>query len=373
MQRPLIFSASIGHGHQRAAEALKVELENKGYQPEVIDTFYSLSPMLHKIMLNSYLRLLKVTPKLWRSIYYRAEDVPMYLWLDRFGSLFVERLYKLVNHFSVPFIISTHPFVTAFLTSLKRKKEMDIPLYTVITDFVLHPAYVRDEIDGYFTADPNVKKFTSKYNYQSNLFFSTGIPVPDCSVAEQSKWKVRYNLQLSHEKKIVLIAGGGIGLTNYVEVIRSMDKLKKQVLLLCMTGHNDRAKEKIETMSSKHEVVTIPFTDKFLDYLRASDVVVSKSGGLTMAEALLCETPILVYQPVPGHEEHNADFLEQYGAALKAEESEQIPLLIKKMLYSKRINEALKSSAKRLKKPYAATKIVNEIMDQMDKTHQAIR
>jgi len=364
--RPLIFSASIGHGHEQAAKALKNELEIREYQPEIIDTFQSLSPMLHKIMLQSYLRLLKKNPTLWRKIYFHAQEVPHYLWLDKFALLFTDKLNKLLDGEEIPFLISTHPFVTAFLTTLKRKKQLDIPLYTVITDYVLHPAYYREEIDGYFTADTNMQQFSERYNIPSEKFTVSGIPVPPCDSVNQSKWKIRYDLQLPHDSKIVLVAGGGIGLTNYEEVIQSLEKCQRPFLVLCMTGYNLKAYEKVSALKSKHEIKVIKYTDKFLDYLKASDVVISKAGGLTMTEALLCETPILVYQPVPGHEEENAAYLVGQGAALKADTDEQISILTKRILYNEKIKKSMKQAAKKLKTPDAAQVIVEQIVRKHD-------
>ncbi|WP_062046672.1 hypothetical protein [Bacillus sp. JCM 19034] len=76
--KPLIFSASIGHGHNQAATALQIEFQKRGYEPEIIDTFYTLNPLLHKLMLKSYLHLLKFYPKLWRAIYFHAEKSPVF-------------------------------------------------------------------------------------------------------------------------------------------------------------------------------------------------------------------------------------------------------------------------------------------------------
>lgn len=361
MNQPLIFSASIGHGHQQAAKALETELMNKGYEPIIIDTFHSISPTLHKFVLHSYLSLLKISPNVWRNIYYRSEEKLYFLYLDSFGKLFVEKLAAFIDQSKTPFIISTHPFVTAFLTTLKKKKKLKIPLYTVITDFVLHRAYWRDEITGYFTADPDVRVFAKKHNLPQERFITTGIPVPKDPAFSRSKWKCRYELGFEHNQKIVLIAGGGIGLTNYTEVVRSLENCNRQLRILCMTGHNKKVEQKLKQMKSKHIVDVIPFTDRFLDYLRASDVIISKSGGLTMAEAIICETPIVVYQPVPGHEEHNAKFLIENGVAFKAQQEVEIPFLLNR-IFTKKVNENMKKAARTLKKPNAATHIIEEII-----------
>ncbi|MBU8906924.1 MGDG synthase family glycosyltransferase [Desertibacillus haloalkaliphilus] len=370
-RQPYIFSASIGHGHNQAAKALHYAFTKKGYEPNFIDTFHAISPKLHKFMLTSYLQMLKLSPVLWRKIYFYAEDHPLFLALDRFGSFFSERIYTMLLEHRCNFMISTHPFVTAFLAKMKQKKGLNLPLYTVITDFVLHPAYVREEIDGYFTASADTNEFASLYNVPAERFFSTGIPFVTHPCLEKTKWKARYDLHLDHNKKILLIAGGGIGLTNYPQVIRALETLREPIQIVCMTGHNMEAKQQLLKQKSKHDVKAVEFTDQFLLYLKASDAVLSKAGGLTMAESLACETPIVIFQPVPGHEEHNAKFLTENGAAVHVNDYEGLSTTIESVLYHRRQNEKMKKKARVLKRPNAANQIVDEILLLFEQQEQA--
>ncbi|WP_216828294.1 MGDG synthase family glycosyltransferase [Alkalihalobacterium elongatum] len=372
--RPLIFSASIGQGHQQAAKALYTELEKKGYYPKIIDTFYNLSPLLHHCIVKSYLNLLKLGPAVWRKIYFNAEKQSYFLYIDRFSTLFTDRLHKLIGEEeNVPFIISTHPFVTPFLTTVKKRRNVNIPIYYVITDFLMHPAYLRDGVDRYFTADPTSFHFAKKNNYPVDRFCLTGIPVPRHPAFSATKSKSRETLGLDENKKIVLIAGGGFGLAKYGKVIRALEQCNEELMIICMTGTNLKAAKKIENFKSKHSLKVLPFTDLFLDYLRASDVVISKSGGLTMSEALICETPIIIYKPVPGHEEHNAQFLVEKGAAVKIQNDEELPLIIKRVLFQKKLSEEMRHSARKIKRPTAAEEIVEEIILALEQNKQAVR
>ncbi|GIN14130.1 hypothetical protein J26TS2_39970 [Shouchella clausii] len=360
--QPLIFSASIGYGHHQAAKALQHEFNHHGFHPEIVDTFHAISPRLHKLMLSSYIHLLKRYPVVWRKIYLYAEEHPLYLWLDRFGSLFVEQLYSIIDKQKCSFMISTHPFVTAFLTRVKQVKQLEVPLYTVITDFVLHPAYVRQEINGYFTASPKIEEFANLSNIPSHLFYSTGIPISNHDDLQITKLQARHDLGLDLDKKILLISGGGIGLSNYTRIIRELEPLQHSIQIVCMVGHNRKAKQSILRQNSKHSIKIVEFTDQFLLYLKASDGILSKAGGLTMAEALACETPIMIYNPIPGHEEQNAEYLSNSGAAVKVERCIQLPQVIESVLYQTSHYKALQHHARKLKKPNAANHIVEKII-----------
>lgn len=232
IDQPLIFSASIGNGHHQAAKALQDEFIRHGLYPEVIDTFHTISPALHKFILKTYIYLLQISPSIWRKLYAYTEVHPLFLLFDRMGSLFADRLYALITQQRCPIIISTHPFVTAFLSRLKQIKHLDVPLYTIITDFVLHPAYLRQEIDGYFTAYLQVDEFAHVYQVPAQRFFSTGIPIMRHTCLDRTKWDVRSELGLDHHKKALLISGGGMGLISYVHVIRQLEALPEPIQLI---------------------------------------------------------------------------------------------------------------------------------------------
>ncbi|WP_062046674.1 hypothetical protein [Bacillus sp. JCM 19034] len=81
---------------------------------------------------------------------------------------------SVISAYSKSFVSFYHfnsPFCNSVLSSLKKKKQLNLPFYTVITDFILHPAYVRPEIDGYFTVDNNVFDFAKHHNVSEELFF----------------------------------------------------------------------------------------------------------------------------------------------------------------------------------------------------------
>lgn len=360
--KPLIFSAAIGKGHDQIAKALKVELHHKGHDAKIINTFQSFHPMFHKVLLQSYVSALKMTPNLWGGIYYLTRDIRLYKIFDRLGTVFQERLLSLIEENKPPFIITTHYFAAAFLANLKKKGKCNLPLYTIITDLVMHPIYFRNEIDGYFTACDHLDEFAKQYNTPIEKFYQTGIPIRKIASLGRRKSDIRKELNLDKNQKTVLIAGGGLGLTKFDKVVYSLREFKETLQILCMTAHNEKAKEKVKHIKTHHNVKVYGFTDEFTKYLCASDAIISKAGSVTISEALTCNVPIIIYHPVPGHEEQNAQFLTDYGATIKAEMSDSIPLLLERVLYDDKYIEMMSNQAKKLKRPNAAKDCIETLL-----------
>ena len=49
----------------------------------------------------------------------------------------------------------------------------------------------------------------------------------------------------------------------------------------------------------------------------AADCIITKPGGLTVTELLVKQLPAILVNPIPGHEERNAEFLLNNGGAVR--------------------------------------------------------
>jgi len=96
--------------------------------------------------------------------------------------------------------------------------------------------------------------------------------------------------------------------------------------------------------------------------MAASDLAITKPGGLTTSECLAVGLPLIVVSPIPGQEERNADFLLENGAALKACEPAALAYRIDKLLREPRLLRTLRKNAARLGKPSAARKVLDIVL-----------
>jgi len=101
------------------------------------------------------------------------------------------------------------------------------------------------------------------------------------------------------------------------------------------------------------------------ELMAVADLVVSKPGGLTSAEALGMGKPLLILDPIPGQEAANSDFLLERGAAVKVNRVEDVPYRVAQLLASKKL-DALAKAAKALGRAAAGATICNEVLRRIE-------
>ncbi len=361
-EEPIVFSASIGQGHNQAARALKDELIAQGFpRVSMIDTFHFIHPLLHHSIALTYQFILRYQPCLWAAVFEKSEVsstlFQSYEKLLRFFSKYIE---KIIEEKKPPFIISTHPCATSLIAYAKEKNNWQIPLHSVITDFQLHPTYVHKDVTSYFTIDEAAELIAVPGIDLPNIY-ETGIPFPTKVPSRVEAAQFRLKLGVKQGRAIIVLAGGGLGLSSYHVILNELERVDIPLTIFCMTGHNGSAQRKLMQYKSKHDLRIVSYTEQFVFYLAISDVAITKAGGLTLSEALACEIPVILYEPLPGHEEQNAALAVKWGVALHAYELQQITTYVERILTDDALRKKMILSARRHKKDNAAQNIIKEI------------
>ncbi|GAA4723389.1 MGDG synthase family glycosyltransferase [Brevibacillus fulvus] len=363
MKKILIFSASIGNGHNQTAKAMQESLGEQGYSSMIIDTLEYVSPTFHKILLESYMNLLRLSPKMWGKIYHNSErsrliEINVLM-------LLANKLKKLINSVKPDAFIATHPFASCMLSVLKGRNNWSIPIYTIITDFTIHPSWINHHIDYYFIAHEQLKYLIDIYREDPEKFKAMGIPIMKKFREPLDKEKLRETFGLKNNQKCILLSGGGLGLGSMEKVLDGLNNIDLPLKTFVLTGKNQKLFRKVSKHTYRHEVVPLPFIDNVHEYLHVADLIVTKSGGLTTAEVLSKQVPMIVHNPLPGQEERNSHFLLNNGCAVHATVSEQLIYFIRELLYNPIKVDHMKQMAKRIAKPNAAEDIARFIMEDM--------
>jgi len=127
---------------------------------------------------------------------------------------------------------------------------------------------------------------------------------------------------------------------------------------MVITGKNESLYRELLASRFRNEVHIVGYVDNVETYMAAADLLVTKPGGVTCAEALAIGLPMAVVSPIPGQEFRNASFLVEQQAAVQFDMSFLAPKLADLMVDELRLS-CMSRLAKRLARPLAARHLVD--------------
>lgn len=199
-----------------------------------------------------------------------------------------------------------------------------------------------------------------------NLLF-TGNPVRKDLVKSREEGAKVFGL--SPNKKMVFVFGGSQGARKLNEAVRNWITSGNlgDVQILWQTGPKWFAENQAGLSSKSASVVVLPYIDDMAAAYAASDLVVCRSGALSIAELTVLGKPsILVPYELAAadHQTKNADALAQAGGAVVLKETElgTLPEKITNLLKNAAELKKMSSRAKAFAKPEAARQMVDEIL-----------
>jgi processive 1,2-diacylglycerol beta-glucosyltransferase len=376
MKNILIISASAGAGHTMAARAVEQALGNvprdrQQFKVTHIDLL-QYSTLLYKTVYHDiYLYMAQKQPLLFGYIFTTSDNLkrqnrPDFL-MRLLDTLNTRKFTSYIKEQEWDLIISTHFLASQLVCDLKRKGKIETPLLTVTTDYGLHSYWILPECEHYSVADQNSKQHLAASGVPLERIQALGIPVGGEFAKKKPLAPIREKLVLAPRLPSVLMLSGGFGVGPIEKMVASLTAVKSNFQLMVIAGKNRRLLSRLRQMREQLPFKMLPagFTEQMDEYMRASDILISKPGGLTTAEAMACGLPMIIVNPIPGQEDMNSDMLLEHGAGVKAMHQVDIPHRLDEILSSPRKLALMRKNALSLGKPRAAqdvAKLVEEIL-----------
>ncbi|ADG81355.1 monogalactosyldiacylglycerol synthase [Thermincola ferriacetica] len=368
MKNVLFLSVSIGAGHDQAAQALIQEIEYRypRCKTKLVDTIAYINPILNKIMVAGYMGCLNFNPKIWGYLYGQAEEGTKFLNLGQLilRTRSINKMAELIQEFKPQAIICTHPFSAGIVSELKARKISQAPLIAVITDFTIHPFWIHKNIDKYVIPADSLKYEIMQFDIPEERIIPTGIPIRRQFIEQPSKTEARNRLGLEN-KTTVLVMGGGLGLGKIELIVKTLADSGLDLQIVTVTGKNEKLQMKLRQVTGKNKVKVFGYVENMSLIMAASDVIVTKPGGLTAAEVLAVGLPMIMINFLPGQEERNADFLLNNGAAIKLRKIQHLIPQLKELTSNEIRLKQIKDSAFALGRPYAARDLIDQLKSEV--------
>ncbi len=371
VERILVLSVKAGAGHLRAAQAVTRAIRDRYPGVEVVnaDTLEYTNAAFRKGYTEGYEALIRNLPSVWERIYETLESKPADSNAKKIAALWdrlnAKDLLTFVRGFKPEVIACTHFLPAEVLGTQRRKGKLTAPVYTILTDYDIHSMWIQDGVDGYFVASPEMAHALREKGVGDAAIEVTGIPIlPEFAQKYPSRDEMRRRLGLNPDMRTVLVAAGGFGMMSADTVVKLLAERLPEGQFMAVAGKNEDLKKRLEKLAKGCEGRLKPFgfVDNMHELMAASDVVVSKSGGLTTSECLAMGLPLVVFNPIPGQEERNAIYLLECGAGLWARTAAQMVFKVVTLFNDPVRLAEMQQAARRIARPDAAFTIADRLM-----------
>lgn len=364
----LLMYITLNSGHHRASSAIENALKelSPGIQTLNINAFAYTNPILEKIINRTYMSVIQNKPEVWEYLY----DNPKVLKslqgmrdaIHRFNS---KKLKMLLEDFQPDAVVCTQAFPCGMIADYKRNSNLKLPLIGVLTDHAPHSYWIFQDVDYYITPSEASREKFVKNGISPSKIKAFGIPIDPKFGERHDKRDICNRLGCDPERPIVLIMGGSQGLGPVENIVNILEKIEIDFQLIVVCGINARLEKILRKRAKKYAKKFIAFghIENVDEFMEVSSVVITKPGGLTTAEALSKDLPMIIVHPIPGQELKNTEFLLIQGVALRAEDCEDIAALVQELLVNDNKLVEMRTRAAELKKPSAAMDIAELILN----------
>ncbi len=366
VKKVLIFSASTGGGHNIAAKSLREHFEASACDAITYDAFKETSSILDNVISKGYEKIVQITPRTYGRLYRAAnnETLSHYV-IAVITDIAEKRLLKIIQSENPALIVVTHPLVTNVLGTLKGEGEFDTPIISIVTDYMIHRAYLNKNVSAYIVGSEYTKEDMIEKGVPGDKIYPYGIPVRKSFLDYNSKIIKDYDVDLS-----VLLMGGSMGVSQVEKALSSLLKTKHYLKIIVVCGNNEKLKKRIEKLVQEEEttkkIEIHGFVEQIPKLMDMADVIITKPGGLTTTEAIIKNIPMIIPYYIPGQEEENADFLQETGMAIKVDHIEDITSVVDHLVTNKDILDNMAKNMSELSKEQSIERIIklgNELMN----------
>ncbi len=371
-ERIAVFSVSAGSGHVRAAEALQSTA--KLWYPNVDIVHFDLMELVPKffrtIYTETYLKVIEQHPALWGYLYDKTDRDKTDSSLSRLRSaienLNTRKLKNVLKDIAPDQVICTHFLPVQLLSRRIKKGKFNKPVWVQVTDFDVHALWIQKGMSGYFAAHDELAWRMSERGIASENIQVTGIPIMPVFTEKLSRAKCSQELGLDPACKTLLMMSGGVGLGNSVKLAEHLLGLEGDFQIVAMAGNNEKQLKKLKTVAERYPGRLFPFgfINTIERVMAASDLAITKSGGLTTSECLAMGLPMVIVSPIPGQEERNSDYLVEHGVALKACDDNALAWRVNLLFKEPERLRIMQEKARLIGRPDSARKVIDCVLGQ---------
>lgn len=331
MKRVVFLMSDTGGGHRAAGRAIEAALDilyPDEYETFYVDVFREYTPAPMKYAPEIYPRWVKHSIKTY-GWYFQFFDQLMQLPLARstLPTLVAEdAVKKLVADYNPDIIVVLHGAFSRFVVGARSRLHFNIPILTVITDLAKpHVAWYHPRVDRCLVPCEAAYARGIKLGVPASKMRLVGHPAhPKFSLYKGTKQEARETLNWAPDVPAVMLLGGGEGMGDMQAVADAINHQALDIQLSIICGRNEALQNELTQNQWNQRTYVYGFVNNIEVMMRAADILITKAGPGTIAEAAISGVPMILYDAIPYQESPNIDFVVANNAGIFEPDPEAI-------------------------------------------------
>ncbi|MBN2898819.1 MAG: UDP-N-acetylglucosamine--LPS N-acetylglucosamine transferase [Clostridia bacterium] len=350
MKKVLILTASTGGGHNQVAKTLEHLLDGEA-EVRRVDFLKEESRIMDMIVAEGYDVLATKFPELYGRLYRLSNRGRKETKLnDLIRKMVHRRVREIIKDYEPDLIVGCHAFSIPIISALKRRGYYNHKFISIITDFEAHFGYISKKVDYYITGSDYTGLSLQAKGVDASKINCLGIPVSPVFYENRTP-------KLNHEPFTILVMGGSMGVDYMEDTVEALFQIKVPVRFIVVCGNNSHLEEKfkrrVESLPLDNPVEIHGFVNNIQELMDASDLIVTKPGGLTATESIVKNIPMVVPYYIPGQEEENLNYLTLANLAIAVRDINKIGTTIAFLINNKERLRQMHESMSYVSKNYS--------------------
>lgn len=367
----LFLFSDTGGGHRSATEAVIEALEveyGDAFTCEMVDIFKDYAPRPLNRMPSWYPYMVKA-PQLWGASFKvtdgrtQARAITATMW-----PVAARTARNIIRNHPSDLVVTVHPLAVSWI--LKALGKNRPPFITVVTDMVTtHALWFDTRSDLILVPTDIARQKAIQYGMRPEIVRVVGQPVArKYCLPGGDKAALREKLGWPVDKFTVLAVGGGEGMGPLGQTARAIADSGLDVALVIVAGRNERLKTSLENHIWRVPTLIYGFTKEMPEFMRAADVLVTKAGPGTIAEAFNAHLPIILFAKLPGQEDGNVTYTVDEGAGVWAPTPQRVVSALREWVTRPETREKVVHACQHAARPNSSLDIAHAIGEKLGLT-----
>jgi len=368
MTRFLFLFSDTGGGHRSGAQSVAQALQRlygDDIEIALVDAFVEVQKWPFYHFPTWYPRMLKAKSIPWKVGYQITNHRVMVNSLASLAYPYVGASFGHLLHSYYPdAIVSFHSIFNRTLALTLDRLDLRIPTATVILDFLSAPAFwFAPGLDLYILPYEEMRERAARMGVASRQVEALGMPVRRQMLQglQVSSAAAKDRLALPSSRPLVLLVGGGDGVGPLEPIAKCLMERRPEATLAVIAGHNQHLQHRLVSLAASYPLQVEGFVHNMETWLRAADILVTKAGPNSLAEAFVMKLPTVIYAAIPGQEEGNVALVTHHSAGLWAPSPKKAADAVLFLLHNPAERQMMAQRAWTLATPYAAEKIAQRL------------